>query len=118
MKLTPQTLKKLYAFPLEVRRWNGNFNRVEIQLKINKRHYHIEVYHANESLRDYGVMSSVFTEPVRVWYEYRLVEEIPDELLPLIDKMKEVCKMTPEQTAEIKANMIQAFKQYQKDFCL
>ena len=116
MILTPQTLKKLHAVPLEVRRWNGNYNRVQINLTVNRRIYDISVSHADPSLRKFGVIDSVYEEPIEVFYNRRKVKEIPLELLPLIDKMKEACKMTPEQTAEIRAGMIQCLREFYNDF--
>lgn len=119
MILTPAVLKKLDEVPLKVSLWNGNFNRCVVERTINRRHYRIEVQDAHPLVQQF-VMPSVMEEPVSVWYNYQLANykdaPIPFELLPLIDKMKAVCKMQEDQALEVYASMQECVRQFRRDF--
>jgi len=119
MILTPAVLKKLNEVPLEVSLWNGNFNKCVVEKTINRRNYRIEVKDAHPLVQQF-VMKSVMEQPIEVWYNYRMVNyknaPIPYELLPLIDKMKTVCKMQEDQALEVYAGMQDCVKQFRRDF--
>lgn len=117
MKLTPQVLKKLHAQPLEVRLWNGNFNRCQIKVDVNRRNYQIDVSGTHPSLKQF-VCTSLIDDPVSVWYNYTRVKDIPNELLPLIEKMKEAVKMNEEYAKQVYNDNVRAIMQFRKDFCL
>lgn len=119
MILTPIVLKKLNEVPLEVSLWNGNFNRCVVERTINRRNYRIDVKDAHPIVQQF-VMPSVVDEPVEVWYNYCKVNyqnnPIPEELLPLIDEMKAVCKMQEEQAKQVYADMVDCVRQFRKEF--
>lgn len=115
MILTPAVLKKLDEVPLEVSLWNGNFNKCVVDRTINRRNYRIVVNDAHPMVHQF-VIQSVIEEPVGVWYNYCKVTPIPEELLPLIDKMKAVCKMQDEQAKQVYADMVDCVRQFRKEF--
>lgn len=119
MILTPTVLKKLNEVPLVVSLWNGNFNRCVVERTINRRNYRIEVKDAHPIVQQF-VMPSVVDEPVEVWYNHCKVNyqnnPIPEELLPLVDKMKAVCKMQDEQAKQVYADMVDCVRQFRKEF--
>ena len=115
MILTPTVLKKLNEVPLEVSLWNGNFNRCVVERTINRRNYRIDVKDAHPIVQQF-VMPSVVDEPVEVWYNYCKVTPIPEELLPLIGKMKAVCKMQDEQAKQVYADMVDCVRQFREEF--
>ena len=119
MILTPIVLKKLNEVPLEVSLWNGNFNRCVVERTINRRNYRIDVKDAHPIVQQF-VMPSVVDEPVEVWYNYCKVNyqnnPIPEELLPLIYKMKAVCKMQDEQAKQVYADMVDCVRQFREEF--
>ena len=115
--LTPAVLKKLNEVPLEVRLWNGNFNKCVVERTINRRHYRIEVVDAHQLVRQF-VIQSVQDEPVTFWYNHsrKVGEPIPAELQPLVDKMKEVCKMQEDQAKQVYADMVDCIRQFREEF--
>lgn len=119
MILSPTVLKKLDEVPLEVSLWNGNFNRCVVDRTINRRNYCIVVKDAHPIVQQF-VMQSVVDKPVEVWYNHQLVNyqenPIPKELLPLVDKMKAVCKMQDEQAKQVYADMVDCIRQFRKEF--
>lgn len=119
MILTQAVLKKLDEVPLEVRLWNGNFNKCTVERTINRRHYRIEVQDSHPLVQQF-VSSSVMEQPVGVWYNHRLInykdDPVPEELLPLIDKMKAVCKMQEEQALEVYKNMCGMIDEFRRNF--
>lgn len=116
MILTPIVLKKLHEVPLEVRVWNGNFNRCEVERTINRRHYRIVVNDAHLLVHQF-VPQSVISTPVEVWYNHRMVgEPVPEELNTLINKMQSLCKMQEDQARRIYQNMLNALQQFHRDF--
>ena len=119
MILTPAVLKKLDEVPLEVSLWNGNFNKCVVDRTINRRNYRIVVKDAHPIVQQF-VMPSVVNEPIEVWYNYCKVNyqnnPIPEELLPLIDKMKAVCKMQDSQANQVYTNMVDCIQQFRKEF--
>lgn len=119
MILTPAVLKKLNEVPLEVSLWNGNFNKCVVDRTINRRNYRIVVKDAHPIVQQF-VISSVLDEPVEVWYNHCKVNHqnnpITEELLPLIDKMKAVCKMQDEQAKQVYADMVDCIRQFRKEF--
>lgn len=119
MILTPIVLKKLNEVPLEVSLWNGNFNKCVVDRTINRRNYRIVVKDTHPMLQLF-VMPSVIEEPVEVWYNYCKVNyqgnPIPEELLPLIDKMKAVCKMQDGQAKQVYADMVNCARRFRKEF--
>lgn len=119
MILTPNVLKKLDEVPLEVSLWNGNFNKCVVDRTINRRNYRIVVKDAHPIVQRF-VMPSVVNEPIEVWYNYCKVNyqnnPVPEELLPLIDKMKAMCKMQDSQANQVYANMVGCIQQFRKEF--
>lgn len=119
MILTPAVLKKLDEVPLEVTLWNGNFNKCVVDRTINRRNYRIVVKDAHPIVQQF-VMPSVVNEPIEVWYNYCKVNyqnnPVPEELLPLVDKMKAVCKMQDSQANQVYANMVGCIQQFRKEF--
>ena len=115
--LTPSVLKKLNEVPLEVSLWNGNFNKCVVERTINRRHYRIEVVDAHPLVRQF-VIQSVRGEPVTFWYNHsrKPGEPIPIELHPLVDKMKEVCKMQEDQAKQVYADMVDCIRQFREEF--
>lgn len=117
MKLTPHVLKKLNEQPLEVRLWNGNFNRCTVEVVVNRRTYRIDVQGTHRLLEKF-VMRSVIDEPVTVWYRYCKVNEIPEELNPLIEKMKEAVKMDDNYALGVYNDNVKAIMQFREAFLL
>lgn len=121
MILTPTVLQKLDEVPLEVSLWNGNFNKCTVERVINRRYYRIDVVDAHPLVREF-VIESVVKEPVRVLYNSWMVNcngaPIPEELLPLIDRMKEVTKMQEEQAVKIRAEMLNSLQEFRENFLL
>ena len=77
----------------------------------------IEVVDAHPLVRQF-VIQSVRDEPVTFWYNHsrKVREPIPAELQPLVDKMKEVCKMQEDQAKQVYADMVDCIRQFREEF--
>ena len=97
MKLTKKTLEKLCAAPVEVKLYNGNFNRASVKINNNKVTYELHVSDTHEMLKWFSICKEPKTQFI-VWYTSctGIHCALPDELKELEQKLLESAKMTDE----------------------
>jgi hypothetical protein len=110
MKVTKQALTRLNASPVEVRLWNGCFNkaiakaefsRYTLELRVEVTHSALQWQCGNKNAIElvYWKGSEGFQLP------------LPKELLPLVEKLKEAATMTNEEARQLSAENASAFAQ-------
>lgn len=113
---TKQAIKRLQNSELEVRLWNGCFNVVKATAKFSKgRAYELSVEVTHPSLSwqcgDKNLVSLVH------WQGYSGVGvEIPEELNPLIERMKQAGTMSDELANKISSQNRAAFLEDMREF--
>lgn len=114
--LSKKTIKKMYEHPLEVKLWNGNFNRCCVEVTVNRNTAFLDVCGTHPMLEQF-VSDSVKNKEVRFFYN-NINYPVPEELFPLVNKMQEAVKMTDEYAAEIYAVMQKVLESFYEEFCI
>jgi hypothetical protein len=113
------TVKKFLSAPIDVRLWNGNFNKAVVKVKNNKIEYVLELSDTHLSLREFSIIKSERVEFV-VWRSAHTGthEALPTELEPVVQKMREKVKMTDEYAMRIYGENLAAVREFHAQFLL
>ena len=115
--LTKTTIKKLYAAPINVSLWNGNFNVASVKIHNNKKDYEIRYELSHPRLEVFSGKRDRCE--LIVWGNcVGLHESVPEELQELVQKLKESATMSEETVDKVFKDMQMAFSEYRKAFCL
>jgi hypothetical protein len=113
--ITKLTVKKLYAQPVDVRLYNGNFNIARICVDNNKKRYELRYELSHPMLERFSGKRD--KAEFIVWEgNTGLHSKIPDELLSLVAQMKEAAKMTYGQVVEAYRANDEALREFQRNF--
>lgn len=109
VELTKNTIKKFYNSPIEVRLWNGCFNKAEVNITNNRKNYRLEVYVTHPFLQwQCGDKNEV--NIICHGYVFR-EESVPEELNELIAKMREAATMEDSEAYVLSEQNKAAFRQ-------
>ncbi len=116
MELTKRTVEKLYAAPIDVTLYNGNFNKASVKVKNNKVEYELVVEDTHPLLRSLSICKEPKTTFIVWGSPYMGVnEKIPDCLKDLESKLLSATKMTDEYAAQLYTNMVSALNEFYED---
>ena len=115
MTITKLAVKKMYATPIDVKLWNGNFNVASVTASNNKKRYELRYELSHEKLEPFsGERDKV---DFIVWVGNSGVhEDIPDELLSLVTTLKAAATMSDEQAYNICAKNLEALREFHQNF--
>lgn len=114
MKLTKETVKRLYAAEPEVSMMNGYFMAASVVAKFARHHFMLEVEVTHPSLAKYGKFDSV-----KLWHFQGSVGvsmPVPDELKDLVQKLTELATMSDEQVMVVDKEMQAVVHSFNKNF--
>lgn len=115
--LTKATIKKLYAAPIYVSLWNGNFNVASVKIHNNKKDYEIRYELSHPKLEVFSGKRDRCE--LIVWGNCTgLHERVPEELQELVQKLKEAATMSEDTADKVCKDMDDAMREYRKAFCL
>lgn len=109
MKLTKQAVSKLHSSPIEVRLYNGCFNIASVKAKFSRYSWELRVERTHPFLTwQCGNKNRV---ELIYWKGYSGTQaDIPHELFPLIEKMKETAMMSDEEARQKSKENAEAFQ--------
>lgn len=116
MKLTKKTIEKLYAAPVEVSLWNGNFNRARVRITNNKVDYELYVDDTHQLLHEFSICKWPRTTFV-VWgspYSGQHAN-VPESLKGLELKLLEAAKMSDEYGQQLQQKMVAMVIEFLRD---
>lgn len=115
--LTKKTIEKLYAAPIEVKLWNGNFNVANVEITNNKKRYQLR-YELSHPLLEQFSGKRGKAEFV-IWDGCRGVHEtVPEELRELVKAMRKAAEMDIETVATAYERNTAAVKEFREAFLL
>jgi hypothetical protein len=110
MKVTKQALARLTASPVEVRLYNGCFNVATVKATFSRYSLELRVQVTHPALQwqcgNKNAVELVYWESCE---GYHL--PLPQELLPLVEKLQEVATMTEEEARKLSNVNAHAFGQ-------
>ena len=110
MKLTKQAVKRFYNSPIEVKLWNGCYNRAVVVSKFSRHRYELKVCVTHPSLQwqcgNVDEVSIVHYENATGGTVY---SEIPAELAELVEQLKVAATMTDEEANALSKENSQVF---------
>ena len=111
IKLTKQAIGRLLDNPIEVRTTNGNFKRAEVRASFSR--YTVEL-RVNKSHPLLEWVSGYRNEvELTYWKSHEGFQmEIPKELEPLVDSMKQFATMSDEEAQQIDQETRQAIADF------